>query len=35
MRGKVAFEGAHRLAPWGRMTFVLCMTHGDPRLIEA
>jgi hypothetical protein len=33
--GKVAFEGAHRLAPWGRMTFVSYVTHGDPRLIGA
>jgi hypothetical protein len=35
MIGKVAFEGAHRLAPWGRMTFVSYVTHGDPRLIGA
>jgi hypothetical protein len=34
MSGKVAVEGAHRLAPWGRLT---CseVTHGDPRLIGA
>jgi hypothetical protein len=35
MIGKVAFEGAHRLAPWGRLTFVSYVTHGDPRLIGA
>jgi hypothetical protein len=28
IRGKVAFEGAHGLAPWERRTFVAHMTFG-------
>ena len=35
MSGKGAFEGAHRWAPWGHMTFVSDVTHGDPRLSGA
>jgi len=35
MIGKGAVEGAHRLAPWGCLTFVSYVTHGDPCLIGA
>ena len=32
---KVAFEGAHRCAPWRRMTFTLQVTDGNMLLIGA
>jgi hypothetical protein len=35
MIGTVACEGAHRLAPWGRMTFISYVTHDEPCLMEA
>jgi hypothetical protein len=31
----VAFEGAHRVAPWRRMTFMLHVTYSDALLIGA
>ena len=33
--GKVAFQGAHCFAPWGRRTFVSHVTYGDTLLIGA